>query len=492
MPHDSLGDFLTVLHDRGEIVRIAAPVDSALEIAEITRRISRQRGGGPTLFFESVRGSGLPVVTNILGSRSRLCRALGVNSLDELAARGNQTSENQTAGWFDVLKQSLLGAPVPSLAPRGVKTAYCQQIVKLGRDVNLWELPIPRSWPEEPHPVITLGMVVTRAPQSHERSVHLVPLAALDPQRLAVCWHRHHAGAKHWQAAKSQNQQLPVAVVLGGAPALPLIGLAPLPTDADPYHFGGMLHGKPLEVVKCRTNDLEVPAHAEIIIEGMIDPAVPPQPATPLALPNGFYASRADDWPVLQVAAVTHRANPVFPAQIFAPPPSEDTWLRLALERMFLPWIKATAPEIIDYHFPACGGGRNWLFISIRKDYPRQAHKVMHALWGHPFTMFAKGIVVVDDNVDVRTHDAVWFAAGAHADPATDLVLAPGPIDFDDLAGPTAGVGHKFGIDATRKWPDERASRPAAKPLDMPESLRRQVTSRWSEFGLPPIEEPTP
>lgn len=489
MPLDSLGDFLALLQDAGELVRIAPPVDSALELAEITRRASRLPDGGPALLFESVRGGKLPVVTNLLGSRSRLCRALAVSSLDELAQRF--TVETRS-GWLDAFKKSPIAAAASSLEPRVVKQGFCQQIVKLGRDVNLWELPIPRSWPDEPHPVITLGQVVTRSPNSQDRSVQLVPLVALDPQRLAVCWHRHHAGRRHWQSAASQNQQLPVAITLGGPPAAFLMALSPIPTDADPYHFGGLLQGKPLELVKCRTNDLEVPAHAEIIIEGVIDPAASPLPATPIALPTGFYADRSDDWPVLQVTAVTHRANPVFPAQIVAPPPSEDTWLRLALERLFLPWIKATAPEIVDYRHPPSCGGRSWLFVSIRKEYPRQAHKVMHALWGHPFTMFAKGIVVVDDHVDLRSDGAVWFAAGTHADPATDLVLAPGPIDVDDPAGSTAGVGCKFGIDATRKWPEERASRPAAKPLDMPEALRRQVTSRWPELGLPPIEEPTP
>jgi 4-hydroxy-3-polyprenylbenzoate decarboxylase len=337
--------------------------------------------------------------------------------------------------------------------------------------------------------VITSGQVLTRCPQTPTRGWELLPVQVLDQQRLVPCWHRHHVGYQHWQNAVRAQQQLPVAIVLGGHPTSPLTALAVLPPHADPFQFGGLLQGSSTELVKCRTSDLEVPAHAEIVIEGMIDPAATLQPAGRLGLPTGFYSVRSDSLPVIQVTAITHRANPVFPAQVFGPPPSEDGWMRLALERLFLPWVRSVAPEIVDYHAPVSGGGRTWLFVSICKSYPQQAHKVLHALWSHPATMFTKGIVVVDDDVDLHAADDVWFTVGAHVDPERDLVTTAGPVDVDDHAGPLAGVGHKWGIDATRKSPEERSNRIWPRALTMPEAIRQQVTARWAEFGLSHREE---
>lgn len=483
----SLGDFLALLEGSGELLRIAAPVDPALEIAEITCRMTRGEAGGPALFFESVRGSKIPVVTNLLGNRSRLCRAFGVKSLDELSERLTAPAADETPSrWLEALK---LAPSLSPLAPRVVKSAYCQQIVKLGRDVNLWDLPILRSWPDEPQPVITMGQVFTRCPRTQERSIELVPVQVLDQQRLAPCWHRHHAGLRHWQAALAANQQLPIAVVLGGHPASALAALATLPPATDPLTFSSLMQGGKLELVKCRSSDLEVFASAEIVLEGILDPTTPPQPAAPFALPTGFYSIRCESLPVVQVTAVTHRANPVYPAQVFAAPPNEESWMRSALERVFLPWIKRAIPELVDYHSPAAGGSRNWLFVSIRKDYPLAAHKVMHALWGHASTMFSKGIVVVDADVDVHKADDVWFNVGAHVDPQRDLVIASGPTDIDDHASPVTGTGHKLGIDATRKLPEEINGRPWPKSLAMPDAVRRQVTERWQELKLPPREE---
>lgn len=490
MPHESLGDFLSILEDAGDVVRISAPVDSALEIAEITRRMGHHPDGGPALFFESVRDSLLPVVTNLLGSESRLCLALNVSTLDKLSNRLTQAGQAEgTSSWLEAFKLSPFGNQQPAFAPRVLKQAYCQQIVKLGRDVNLWELPIPRSWPEESHPVITLGQVVTRCPQTQRRSIELIPVQVTDQRQLVPCWHRHHSGYCHWKSIATTNQQLPISIALGGHATNPLMALATLPEAVDPVCFGGLLQGSPVELVKCRTNDLEVPAHAEIVIEGMIDPAAPLLSASPVALPTGFYSERTESLPAINVTAMTHRANPMFPAQIFHAPPSEETWMRRALERLFLPWIKTAAPEIVDWHFPVSGGGRNWLFVSIHKEYPLQARTVMHAMWGHPLSMLTKGIVIVDDTVNVRSSDAVWFAAGANVDPGRDLVIASGPTDVDDHAGPIAGAGHKLGIDATRKLPEERHPRTWPKELEMSDAIQRQVAERWTELGLPRREE---
>ncbi len=478
MPHESLGDFLAILEDAGELVRVAATVDAALEVAEITRRVG---DGGPALFFESVRGCAMPLVTNLLGSESRLCRALGAASLGELSTRlARAGRKDEAGGWLDAFKWSPFGDSSKGFAPKVLKQGYCQQIVKLGRDVNLWELPIPRSWSEETQPVITLGQIFTRCSETQQRSVELIPLVALDPQRLVPCWHRHHQARQHWMATKAEQRQFPIAVALGGHVAGGLTALAALPSGVDPLSFSGLLQNGVVELVKCRTSDLEVPAHAEIILEGVIDPAAEQHPPPAVALPSGFYASREEPLPVIQVTAVTHRANPIFPAQIFGPPPNEETWMRKALERLFLPWIQSAAPEIVDWNFPGFGAGKSWLFVAIRKTYPLQARKVLSALWGHPTAMFVKNVVLVDEGVNIQSPDAVWSAVGTNVDPSRDVVMSDGPTDPDDRAGP----GRKMGLDATRKLPEESDGRLPPRPLVMMDAIRQQVTERWAELGL--------
>lgn len=489
MPHESLGEFLSLLEDAGELVRIRASVDSSLEIAEITRRVSCLPHGGPALFFESVRGGSMPVVTNLLGSEPRLCRALGVRTLLELSDRLMAAKESESSGWLDAFKLPSFQQRTAAFAPKTIKQAYCQQIVKLGRDVNLWELPVPRSWPDESHPVLTSGLVITRCPQTQRRSIELIPIRITDQRELVPCWHRQHAGYRHWKSLAATNQQLPIAIALGGPASGPLMALATLPEGTDPAAFGGVLQGSPLELAKCRTNDLEVPAHAEIVIEGMIDPATALPSAAPIALPNGFYSDRLESLPMVNVTALTHRANPVLPAQIVHGPPSEDSWLRRALERLLLPWIQSVIPELCDWHFPDCGGGRTWLFVSIRKSQPMQGHRALHALRGHPLTALTKGIVVVDDSVNVRSTDDVWFAAGLHVDPNRDILISAGATEMDDFSGPHAGIGHQLGIDATCKLPEEGPFRSRPKPLAMPDAIVHQVRERWAEFGLPATEE---
>jgi 4-hydroxy-3-polyprenylbenzoate decarboxylase len=485
MPHDSLGDFLSQLEDSGELVRVAAPADAALELAEITRRLSQGREGGPAIIFESVRGSAMPVVTNLLGSHRRLCRALGVRSLDELVTRCESESGPPGGSWLESLTRSPFGKSAANFAPRMIKQGFCQQIVKLGRDVNLWELPIPRSWPDEPHPVITLGQVVMHCPITKRRSVELVPLQVVDPQQVLPCWNRYQRGLRHWIAAESQGQQLPIAIVLGGPAIAPLAALAPLPDAIDPFGFTGALNGAALDVVKCRTIELEAPAHAEMVIEGTIAPGAPRQRPAPLAAPNGFYTEQDEPRPLIQVTAITHRANPIFPSQIVGPPPSEDGWMRLALERLFLPWIQAAAPEIVDWHFPAFGGGRMWLFVSIRKTYPHQARKVLHALWGHPATLQVKNVAIVDETVNVHDDHAVWFRIGTNVDPGRDLEIGGGPPAADDPARSRSGISRKLGLDATAKLPDENESRTWPKELAMSPAIIEQVAGRWAEFKLP-------
>lgn len=487
MPFDSLGDFLSILDDAGEIVRIAATVDPALEIAEITRRAAAQKGGGPVLLFESVRGSTAPAVTNLLGSRTRLLRALNAASVEELASRlVPKTPAERSSGWLSAFQAT----PSPAgFSPRLIKQAYCQQIVKLGRDVDLWEWPILRSWPTETHPVITSGLVITRHSTSGERSLEVVPIEVVEKQKLVPHWHRLHRGRRHFLAAKAQAKQMPFAVVLGGYPALLVAASASLPDGVDPYDFSGQILQNPIDIVKCRTNDLEVPAHAELVIEGLIDPQADLHPATAVALPSGISGARYSAGPAVTVTALTHRANQIFPAQIIGCSPGESDWIRWGLSRLFLPWLKAAIPELVDYHELISGVGRGWVFVSIRKSYPRQAHAVLHALWGHPQTMLAKGIVVVDDSVDVHNADEVWRAFASHVDPAVDVVLTPGVGDVDDDQLSSSGPDQKLGIDATLKYPEERWMLPGVNWLESAAETHQLVINRWAEYGFAVNEE---
>lgn len=489
MPFDSLGDFLSILDDAGEIVRIAATVDPSLEIAEITRRAAAQKDGGPVLLFESVRGSTAPAVTNLLGSQTRLLRALNAASAEELAARlVPKTPAERPSGWLSAF-QSSPAATATGDPPRLIKQAYCQQIVKLGRDVDLWEWPILRGWPAETHPVITSGLVITRHPTTGERSLEVVPIEVVENQKLVPHWHRLHRGQRHFLAAKSQAKQMPFALVLGGYPALTVAASASLPDGVDPYDFAGQLLQNSIDIVKCRTNDLDVPAHTEIVIEGLIDPQADLHPAAPVALPIGVSATRSLAAPAVTVTAMTHRANPIFPAQIVGCSPGESDWIRWGLARLFLPWLKAAIPELVDYHELISGVGRGWVFASIRKSYPRQAHPVLHALWGHPQTMLAKAIVVVDESVDVHNPDDVWRTFASNVDPAVDIVLTPGVGDVDENLLSSAGLPQKLGIDATVKLPEERWMLPGVCWLESAAATRQLVVDRWAEYGFASNEE---
>lgn len=484
MPYDQLADFLSELQDDGELVRLGAEVDRDLEIAEITDRICKSPGGGPVLFFENVRGSSTPVVTNLLGSERRLCRALGAASLDDVAARVVGLIQPELpSSWLEGLRLVPQFGQLTKLPPRVVKTAVCQQVVRMGRDVRLDELPIPRSWPQESAPSITLGQVYTHSLNTGVRGVGLSPLQICGEGVLCAQWTIHDEGYRHFREYQDARQQMPVSIALGGDPVYAIMASAPLPPNTDPCLFGGFLRERNVELVRCRSNDLEVPAHAEIVLEGYIDPEQPPQRTGISAAPTGFYRL-PEESPVIRLTALTHRSNPLFPALIHGKPPMEEAWINRAIERIFLPLVKLFIPEIVEYHRPWAGASRHLLFVSIRKEYPQQARKVMNALWGLTRLTFAKLIVVVDAEVDVRNEYEVWFQVGANVHPGRDVVFCDGPTDMLDHAAPIAGVGRKMGIDATRKLPEEGHPRPWPKELEMSAEVRERVTARWAEYGF--------
>ncbi|MDX1968928.1 MAG: UbiD family decarboxylase [Planctomycetaceae bacterium] len=479
MPYDTLGDFLTALQDTGEVVRIAATVDPALELSAITDRVAKRSGdGGPVLFFASVRNAHWPVVTNVLGHPRRLCRALGVESLDQIATRFVDIADELAPRW------STTHAAASKLSSKAIRQAACQQVVKLGRDVNLWELPALRNWPGEQNPAFTGGVVVTPDVPSGRPALSLAPLQLVDRHRLLPYWTSVDAPLQAALAARQAQRQLPIALAFGGDPLLTIAAEAGrwLNRSAG-YGAVGQLRRSALEVVKCRSHDLEVPADAEVIIEGFIDPDTPWERIGSLGLSTGHYAEETAV-PPIQVTAITHRANPLFPAVVPNAAPSEEAWRREGLDRLFLPLVKGLAPAIIDYARPA-GACGNTVFVAIHKQSPLEARTVCHALWSCPGLRFARWIIVVDEDVPLRREGDVWGAVARNVDPLRDCFQADGPAHPDDYATSQRGIGGRIAVDATRKNADEGFPRTWPMALRSSQETMQKMTERWGEFGLP-------
>lgn len=487
MPHDSLGDVLSALHDAGDLVRITAPVDSGEELGAIVDRVVQSSpNGGPALLFTSVRNSQIPVVANVLGHPRRLSRALGAESLHAAGARLAASLQPERPGnWWEALRL------VPQLAERGgwlpkiIKQGLCQQVVKLGRDVNLYELPTPRHWPQETSPTLTAGLMITAATSARPWQLTRHAVQVVDRQRLLPYWLPQHSVSSLAQEFRTDQRQLPVALVFGGDPGLLIAAEATnWPGLPAGYLWPGLLRGRSTDVVKCRTHDLEVPADAELVIEGFVDPDAAWEPIGGLALSTG-HAADPIEVPPIQVTAITHRASPVLPTIMPGRPPHEEAWLRYAVDRLFLPAVQGIAPEIVDCVRPWSGFARHAVFASIRKQQPHQARKVMHALWGSPAFQTCKMIVVVDADVDVQQEARVWSAVAAHVDPVRDAISFTGAADPDDHATSVRGVGGKWGIDATRKLPAEGAARLWPNELQWSNDALQKLRARWSELGLP-------
>lgn len=486
MAYDALGDFLEALLDAGELVRITAPVDSAVELAAIVDQVVQQQPeGAPALLFSSVRNSQVPVVANLLGHPRRLCRALGVESLPAAAERFSTSLQNVRPGsWWEALKPWSAWTERSGWSPQTVKHGLSQQVVKLGRDINLYEWPLPRHWPQETLPVLTAGLLVTPSTSAQPWRLSRIPLQVVDRQRLLPYWLPSHPVWTLLEQYRREQRQLPVAVVFGGDPVLQIAAEAldwpGLPTG---FAWPGLLRGKSVELVKCRTHELEVPADAEWIIEGFVDPTAPWEPVVGLALSTGYVAERTEV-PPLQVTAMTHRASPIVPTMVPGRPPHESAWLCQAIDHLLLPLVQQVVPDIVDFSRPWSGGTRQTVFVSLRKSQPFQARQVMHALWGFPPFRRVKTLVVVDADVDVHQETAVWSAVSSHVDPTRDVICLTGAADMDDHAMAVRGVGGRWGIDATRKGLAEGAGRPWPEELRWPPELLHHIRERWAEFGL--------
>jgi 4-hydroxy-3-polyprenylbenzoate decarboxylase len=481
MAYTSLADFLEELAEAGELARVGAEVDPNLEIAEITRRVAD--AGGPALLFERVRGRSIAVVTNLLGTPCRACRALCIESLDQIAARiESLVQEHTPQNWFDRLKMTGDETGANKFRPKSVKSGACQQVVHLGRDVNLTAFPLIKSWPGESGPAVTGGTLITESRDAQTRGATACPLVALDENRLAVVDDGHSVFSRHWTDHCAAGQRMPAAVVLGGDPGAVIAASLELPPSIDAYQAAGLLCGKGLDVIKCRTHALEVPADADLVFEGYLDPDVSAE-TIEVAGAGGSHYRLPRPAPVFHVAAITHRTRPIFPALVDSGLAGESGVLAGARERMVLAALRTTAPDVVDLHLPPLGGMHHFALVSMRKRYPFHARQIAAALWGSEALKFTKFLILVDHDVNVHDAGRVLELVGANVAPERDVFAFDGPAHSSDHASGPAPLGRHLAIDATAKIAGEQSGT-WPELLDAGEETRRQVTARWAEYKL--------
>ena len=481
MPYDSLRDFVEALDRAGELHRIEIEVDPKLEISEITDRVVKR--GGPALLFTNVRGSKFPVLTNQFGTRRRMAMAFGGATLDEAGDRIRKLLDlSLPESAMEKIGKLLSLAPLAAALPKTVSSGSCQDVVLDQPDLTL--LPVLTTWPMDAAPFITLPLVVTKDPKSGRFNVGMYRMQVYGARETAMHWQRHKQGRAH---AAAWGDRIPVAVAIGSDPVLTYAATAPLPPVVDEYLFAGLLRGKPVKLVACKTVDLKVPADAEFVLEGYVD-NTDLRTEGPFGDHTGVY-SLADTYPTFHVQCMTHRRNPIYPATVVGKPPMEDAWLGKATERIFLPLLQMIVPEIVDMNLPVEGGFQNLAIVSIRKSYPGQGKKVMNALWGlGHMMMLTRVLIIVDEDVDVQNARTVaWFVLN-NLDAQHDVVMMPGPVDDLDHASYTPALGMKIGVDATRKSAAEGYTRQWPPDMIMDETTRDLVDKRWKEYGLDRIE----
>lgn len=481
MAFDSLSAYVDALRRAGELQTIGAVVNPYLEISEITDRVVK--AGGPALLFENVKGSRFPVLTNQFGTRRRMAMAFGAQSLDEVADRIRALLDlSLPATLGDRIGKLLSMAPLAAAIPKTVRSGSCQDAVMEHPDLT--QLPVLTTWPLDGGPFITLPLVVTKHPRSGQFNVGMYRMHVYNARETGMHWQRHKQGRAH---AEAWGDRIPVAVAIGADPAITYAATAPLPPVVDEFMFAGLLRGKPVRLVQCKTVDLKVPADAEFVLEGYVD-NTDLRTEGPFGDHTGVY-SLADSYPTFHVECITHRKDPIYAATVVGKPPMEDAWLGKATERIFLPLLQMVVPEIADMNLPVEGGFHNLALVSIRKSYPGQAKKVMNALWGlGHMMMLTRMLVIVDADVDVQDPRAVaWFALN-NLDAAHDLVMMPGPVDDLDHGSYTPALGVKVGIDATRKTAAEGYPREWPPDMLMDEGTRALVDGRWKEYGLERVE----
>ena len=517
MAFDSFRDFVNALDKAGELKRIAQPVATELEITEIADREMKSPGGGKALLFEqpTVNGqvSPFPVAINTMGSHKRIAMSLGANSVDEVAAElGSLMKAKPPTSFREAIKLLGQALDLRHAKPKLMKDGPCKEAIHKfdgsresrveswpkapdwrnpptlnctpnafgAQPSTLLNLPIQKCWPLDGGRFITLPCVVTKDPDTGERNVGMYRIQIYDDRTTGMHWQLQKVGARHGRRYYETGTRMPVAIFLGGDPVFTFAATAPLPDGLDEFLLAGYLRKKSVELVKCETNDLEVPATADFVIEGYVDPREPLREEGPFGDHTGYY-TLPEPYPVFHITAITHRKDAVYPATIVGMPPMEDFYIGGASMKLFLPIFKMNFPEIVDIALPAEGVFHNLVFVSIKKTYPMQAYKIMHGLWGMGQMMFTKYLVVVDDDVDVHNTSEVLFRLCANTDPQRDSIFTKGPADVLDHATSEMAMGTKLGIDATKKLSGEGFKRPWPPLIKMDEGVKEKISALFGD-----------
>jgi len=481
-PPGDLRDWIALLEREGELRRVSAEVDPHLEVTEIVDRVVK--AGGPALLFEHPK-SEHPLLINQFGTERRMCLAFGVDSLDDVGRRLGDVLEMQPPqGLAEKVRGLKKLKSIADSQPKSVRSGPSQEVVLTGDEVDLRRLPVQTCWPGDAGPFITLPAVITKDPRTGARNVGMYRLQVLDERTTAMHWQIHKDGRADYLLA---DGKLEVAVALGLDPVTAYAASAPLPKHVDEFMLAGFLRGEPVELVRGKTVDLDVPANAEIVLEGYLAKDELTEEG-PFGDHTGYYTP-PEPFPVFHVTAMTMRREAIYPSIVVGKPPQEDAWLGKATERIFLPAIRMSVPEIVDYDLPVAGAFHNCCIVSIRKSFPGHAQKVMHAIWGLGMLSLTKSVVVVDEWVNVHDYEEVFFRVGANVDPKRDVLISEGPLDHLDHAPTLQFYGGKLGIDATHKGPAEGA-REWPPEIEMSDEIRRRVDERWAEYGLGAAPDP--
>jgi 4-hydroxy-3-polyprenylbenzoate decarboxylase len=481
MAFRDLREFLAFLRKAGELAEIQHPLSPILEMTEVADRVVKKQG--PALLFSRPTLGQFPVVMNIFGSVPRVMKALGVESWEAWAERVNFFLEpKMPTGLLDKVRTLPKLLELAGIVPKLVKDGPVQEVVKTGDQVDLFELPVLQCWPQDGGRFITLTNVITADPETGTRNCGMYRLQVYDRNTTGMHWHVHHDSARIYRNRARRGEKTEVAVALGGDPATMFAPAVPLPPGVDEMLFAGFVRGEPVEMVKAVTVDLQVPAQAEIVLEGWVDPQER-RLEGPFGDHTGFY-SLADEYPVFHVTAITHRRDALYPTTIVGRPPMEDCYMGYAIERMFLPLMQKMLPEVVDYHMPFEGVFHNLMIVAIDKRYPYHARKVMHGIWGLGQAAFTKVILVVDADVDVHNLSEVAWKALANVDPQRDFEFVLGPTETLDHASRGPFWGSKVGIDATKKWPSEGFTRPWPEEIVMSKDVKEKIDRLWPQLGL--------
>jgi len=488
MAFRDLREFIRLLEEAGELIRVKEPISPILEISYFTDRVSKlpPERNKALLFENPIKEDGtpygIPVLTNALGSERRIKLALGYKNLEDIGWKLYKILRPEVPNTFlEKLKKIPELKKLNDAIPKVVKRAPVHEVVKVGKEANLFDFPILKTWEKDAGRFITLPQVITKDPETGIRNVGMYRMQVLDERTTAMHWQIHKDGNHHYWKAKRLGKRLEVAVAIGGDPVLTYVATAPLPPEVDEYLFAGIIREKPVELVKGVTVDIEYPANAEIVLEGYVDPNEPLVTEGPFGDHTGFYTPPAK-YPRFHITAIVHRAFPIYQATVVGKPPQEDKWIGYATERIFLPLIKFNLPEVVDIHLPAEGVFHNFAFVSIKKRYPGHAYKVAYALLGMGLMSLTKHIVVFDEWVNVHDLGEVLWIWGNNVDPMRDVIITKGPIDVLDHSTNEEGFGGKMIIDATKKWKEEGYTREWPEVVDVPKEVKKKVLQMLERY----------